>query len=392
MTDDSKATDIATQCIHAGDTVDPATGAVMPPIVTSSTYRQTEFGAPMTYAYSRAANPTRDALERCVAELEGGERGVAYAAGMAATAGVLDLLDAGAHVVAPQDLYGGTLRLFNEVRTRSAKLRFTYVDFADLDAVAAAIRPQTRLIWLETPTNPLLKLIDLAAVVEIAKAKDVMVAVDNTFCTPCGQRPLELGCDIVMHSTTKYLGGHSDVIGGLNIVADAAVGAELVSLRSAVGSVPGPFDAYLVLRGIKTLALRMAKHAENAQVLAEWLQAQDAVERVYFPGLASHPGHGLAKRQMDNFGGMLAFELNGDVARFMNALRIFAVAESLGGVESLAGHPATMSHSNIPQAEREAMGIPDHLVRLSVGIEHVDDLQTDLETALAAAGRNDRSP
>lgn len=385
MTDTSKAADIATQCIHAGNTVDPATGAVMPPIVTSSTYRQSSFGEPMAYAYSRAANPTRDALERCAAELEGGVRGVAYAAGMAATAGVLDLLDAGAHVVAPTDLYGGTLRLFNQVRTRSAKLGFTYVDFADLDAVAAAIQPQTRLIWLETPTNPLLKLIDLAAVVDIAKAKGVMVAVDNTFATPCGQRPLEFGCDIVMHSTTKYLGGHCDVIGGLNIVADAGVGAELVSLRSAVGSVPGPFDAYLVLRGIKTLALRMQRHSENAQVLAEWLQAQEAVERVYFPGLASHPGHGLAKRQMDNFGGMLAFELNGDVAAFMNALRVFAVAESLGGVESLAGHPATMSHSNIPPAQREAMGIPDYLIRLSVGIEHADDLLADLQTALAAA-------
>jgi len=385
MTDTPKATDLATQCIHAGNTVDPATGAVMPPIVTSSTYRQSEFGEPMAYAYSRAANPTRDALERCAAELEGGVRGVAYAAGMAATAGVLDLLDAGAHVVAPTDLYGGTLRLFNEVRARSANLRFTYVDFADLAAVAAAIQPQTRLVWLETPTNPLLKIIDLAAVVDMAKAKGVMVAVDNTFATPCGQRPLELGCDIVMHSTTKYLGGHSDVIGGLNIVSDAAVGAQLVSLRSAVGSVPGPFDAYLVLRGIKTLALRMQRHAENAQVLAEWLQAQAPVDRVYFPGLASHPGHAVAKRQMDNFGGMLSFELKGNVAAFMNALRVFAVAESLGGVESLAGHPATMSHSNIPPAQRQAMGIPDHLVRLSVGIEHADDLLADLGTALAAA-------
>ncbi len=385
MTDTPKAADIATQCIHAGNTVDPATGAVMPPIVTSSTYRQSEFGEPMAYAYSRAANPTRDALERCAAELEGGVRGIAYAAGMAATAGVLDLLDAGAHVVAPTDLYGGTLRLFNEVRARSANLRFTYVAFADLEAVAAAIQPQTRLVWLETPTNPLLKIIDLAAVVDMAKAKGVMVAVDNTFATPCGQRPLEFGCDIVMHSTTKYLGGHSDVIGGLNIVSDAAVGAALVSLRSAVGSVPGPFDAYLVLRGIKTLALRMQRHAENAQVLAEWLQAQAAVERVYFPGLASHPGHAVAKRQMDNFGGMLSFELKGNVAAFMNALRNFAVAESLGGVESLAGHPATMSHSNIPPAQREAMGIPNHLVRLSVGIEHADDLLADLRTALDAA-------
>lgn len=384
MTDTKKASDLATRCIHAGDTVDPATGAVMPPIVTSSTYRQTEFGQPMAYAYSRAANPTREALERCVAELEGGALGVAYAAGMAATAGVLDLLDAGSHVVAPTDLYGGTLRLFNEVRTRSANLEFSYVDFADLDAVQAAIQPKTRLVWLETPTNPLLKLIDIAAVAQLAKARNVMIAVDNTFATPCGQRPLEMGCDIVMHSTTKYLGGHSDVIGGLNIVADREIGEQLVSLRSAVGSVPGPFDAYLVLRGVKTLALRMQKHAENAQVIAEWLQAQAGVSKVYFPGLAAHPGHAIAKRQMDMFGGMLAFELDGDVAAFMNALRVFAVAESLGGVESLAGHPATMSHSNIPRAQREAMGIPDNLLRLSVGIEHVDDLLADLKQGLEA--------
>lgn len=379
-----KETDIATRCIHAGDTVDPATGAVMPPIVTSSTYRQGEFGEPLAYAYSRTANPTREALERCVAELEGGVRGVAYAAGMAATAGVLDLLDAGDHVVAPIDLYGGTLRLFNEVRQRSANLEFTYVDFTDLEAVAAAIQPRTRLVWLETPTNPLLKLIDLAAVVDLARAQGAMVAVDNTFASPCGQRPLALGCDVVMHSTTKYLGGHSDVIGGLNVVADTDLGQQLVSLRSAVGSVPGPFDAYLVLRGIKTLALRMQRHAENAQLLAEWLQAQPAVARVHFPGLAAHPGHALAKRQMDNFGGMIAFELDGDVGTFMNALHIFTVAESLGGVESLAGHPATMSHSNIPPAQRNAMGITDHLIRLSVGIEHADDLMADLKWALEA--------
>ncbi len=382
MTDAPKAADIATQCIHAGNTVDPATGAVMPPIVTSSTYRQSEFGEPMAYAYSRAANPTRDALERCAAELEGGVRGIAYAAGMAATAGVLDLLDAGAHVVAPTDLYGGTLRLFNEVRARNANLRFTYLDFADLAAVAASIQSQTRLVWLETPTNPLLKIIDLAAVVDIAKAKGVMVAVDNTFATPCGQRPLEFGCDIVMHSTTKYLGGHSDVIGGLNIVSDAAVGAELVSLRSAVGSVPGPFDAYLVLRGIKTLALRMQRHAENAQVLAEWLQAQAAVERVYFPGLASHPGHAVAKRQMESFGGMLSFELKGNVAAFMNALRVFAVAESLGGVESLIEHPAIMTHASLPEAVRAELGIGDSLVRLSVGVEDLEDLIAELDYAL----------
>jgi cystathionine gamma-lyase len=386
MADSSKTTDIATRCIHAGDTVDPATGAVMPPIVTSSIYRVAEFGEPMPHAYSRASNPTRDALERCVAELEGGTRGDAYAAGMAATAGVLDLLPAGAHVVAPLDLYGGSLRLFQEVRTRTAGLEFTFVDFCDLEAVAGAVRPDTGLVWIETPSNPLLKIVDIAAVAAIARSPDTLVAVDNTFATPCLQRPLEMGCDISMHSTTKYLGGHSDVIGGLNVVADPELGKQLVSLRSAVGSVPGPFDAYLVLRGVKTLALRMERHEQNTQSVAEWLQAQSAVARVYFPGLAADPGHALAKRQMSGFGGMLAFELRGEVAAFMNALEVFTVAESLGGVESLAGHPASMSHSNIPAQTRRDMGIADNLVRLSIGIEHVDDLIADLGAALAAAG------
>ncbi len=358
----------------------------MPPIVTSSTYRSPEFGKSGEHVYSRASNPTRDAFERCVADLEAGVRGVAYASGMAATAGILELLEQGAHVVAPADLYGGTLRLFNEVRTRQAGFEFTYVDFADLDAVAAAIQPKTQLIWIETPTNPLLKIVDLAAVAELGKSRDILVAVDNTFATPCLQRPLELGCDIAMHSTTKYLGGHSDVIGGINVVADAEIGRRLVSLRSAVGSVPGSFDAYLTLRGVKTLALRMQRHCENAQALAEWLQAQSGVKRVYYPGLAADPGHALARRQMSAFGGIVTIELAGDVAKFMNSLEVFTLAESLGGVESLAGHPVTMSHSTVPAATREAMGITPSTVRLSVGIEAVDDLRADLASALTAAG------
>jgi len=385
MSDSTDQQDLATRCIHAGDTEDPATGAVMPAIYTASTFRQSSFGESMEYAYSRASNPTRNALERCVADLESGTAAVAYAAGMAATAGVLDLLDAGAHVVAPSDIYGGSLRLFQEVRTRTAGLEFSFVDFTDLDAVAAAIRPETRLVWVETPSNPLLKLIDLRKVAGLAHGHGALVAADNTFATPCLQRPLELGCDIVMHSTTKYLGGHSDVIGGVNIVSDGELARQLVSLRSAVGSVPGPFDAYLVLRGIKTLALRMERHCANAQAVAEWLEGQARAVGVRYPGLASHPQHALARAQMSAPGAMLVFELDGDIAGFMNALRIFTVAESLGGVESLAGHPATMSHSNVPAGQRRAMGIPDNLIRLSIGIEATDDLIADLDQALQAA-------
>ncbi len=385
MSKRAKSEQFATACIHAGDTIDAATGAVMPPIYTASTYRQADFGEPQEHAYSRATNPTRDALERCVAELESGTRGIAYGSGMAATAGVLDLLDAGDHVVAPTDLYGGTLRLLTQVRARNAGLQFSLVDFTDLDAVADALRPETRLIWVETPTNPLLKLIDLQAVAALGREQGALVAVDNTFATPCLQRPLELGCDITMHSTTKYLGGHSDVIGGINIVKDENLARELKSLRSAVGSVPSPFDAYLVLRGVKTLALRMECHNRNALAIAEWLHAESAAAGVCYPGLPDHPQHELARSQMSGFGGMLVFSLQGDVRRFMNALQVFTVAESLGGVESLAGHPASMSHSNVPPPQRRAMGIPDNLLRLSVGIEALDDLREDLAQAFSAA-------
>ncbi len=385
MTDSRPAADFPTLCIHAGHTDDPATGAVMPPIHTSSTFRQRPFGEPGDYTYSRISNPTRDALERCAAELESGEYGIAYSAGMAAIAGVLDLLDAGSHVVAPLDLYGGSLRLFDEVRRRTSNLRFDFVDFCDPAAVAAAVRADTRLLWVETPTNPLLKIVDIAAIVSIARDCGALVAVDNTFATPCLQRPLELGCDIVMHSTTKYFGGHSDVIGGLNIVRDRVLAEQLVSLRSASGSMAGPFDAYLVLRGIKTLALRMERHQANAMTLADWLVGRPGVGQVHYPGLHGHPQHELAKRQMTGFGGMLSFELEGDLPAFMDALRVFTVAESLGGVESLAGHPATMSHSGLSAQRRAAVGISDQLVRLSVGIEAVSDLQADLEQALVAA-------
>jgi cystathionine gamma-lyase len=379
---------LATRCIHAGDTVDPATGAVMPAIYTSTTFRQTAFGESGEYFYSRSSSPTRNALERCVAELESGVRALAYPAGQAATAAVLDLLDAGDHILAPPDIYGGSLRLFNEVRKRTAGLSASYVDFSDPKKVEAAIRSETRLIWIETPTNPLLNIHDLESIVAIARRHDIRVCVDNTFATPCFQRPLEWGCDIVMHSATKYLGGHSDVLGGLLVVADADLGKQLASLRSAVGSVMGPFDAYLVLRGVKTLSLRMERHATNALTVARWLEQHDKAERVIYPGLPSHPGHALAARQMDDFGGVVTFVLSGDLAaveRFMNALTVFTLAESLGGVESLVGHPATMSHSGVPEDERLAMGIPDTMIRLSIGIEDVDDLIADLDQALAVS-------
>ncbi|TDJ44195.1 MAG: PLP-dependent transferase [Gammaproteobacteria bacterium] len=377
---------LATRCIHAGNTVDAATGAVVPPIVTSTTFEQPAFGEPGPFVYSRASNPTRDALERLVAELESGVRGLAFASGMAATATILELLDAGDHVIAPADIYGGTLRLFSEVRTRTFGLEFSFVNFCDLAEVERAIRPNTKLFWVETPTNPLLRIMDLEATVALARGHGVLVAVDNTFATPCVQRPLEFGCDIVMHSTTKYLGGHSDVLGGLNVVADEELGRRMVSMRSAVGGVAGPFDAYLTLRGVKTLALRMERHQANTMVMARWLDEHPKVEQVYYPGLDSHPQHALAAKQMDGFGAVVSFVLRGglaEVGTFMNALDVFTLAESLGGVESLAGHPATMSHSNLTAGRRAQLGILDNLIRLSPGIEDIDDLLADLDYALA---------
>jgi cystathionine beta-lyase/cystathionine gamma-synthase len=376
----------ATKVIHAGQTSDPATGAVMPPIVLSTTFEWEALGQPREHIYTRSSNPTRDALERCVAELESGVRGLAYASGQAATAGILDLLDAGSHVIAPLDFYGGTRRLFDQVRRRTSALEFSWVDMTDPARVAAAIRPTTKLIWIETPTNPLLKITDIPAIVAIARQHRVLTCADNTFATPCLQRPLELGVDIVMHSATKYLGGHSDVLGGINVVATAELGNQLLKLRSASGGVLGPFDAYLVLRGIKTLALRMERHCTNALAVAQYLEKHPRVARVYYPGLPAHPQHALARRQMDgSFGGVVCFEIQGDassVGGFLNKLQVFTVAESLGAVESLAGQPATMSHSSVPAEERKKMGIADNLVRLSVGIEGIEDLLADLDQAL----------
>lgn len=381
----TKTSQFETRVIHAGETTDSATGAVMPPIVTSTTFEWEALGRPREHIYTRSSNPTRDALERCVAELESGVRGLAYASGQAATAGILDLLDAGSHVIAPLDFYGGTRRLFDQVRRRISGLEFTFVEMTDAGAVEAAIRPTTKLIWIETPTNPLLKITDIAAVVSIARKHKVLTCVDNTFATPCYQRPLELGVDIVMHSATKYLGGHSDVLGGINVVADAELGKHLHLLRSASGGVLGPFDSYLVLRGIKTLALRMERHCANALAVAQHLEKHPRVSRVYYPGLPAHPQHALAKKQMPGFGGVVCFEIKGDastVGGFLNRLQVFTVAESLGAVESLAGQPATMSHSSVPAEERRKMGISETLVRLSVGIEGLQDLLADLDQAL----------
>jgi len=382
----AKTSQFATKVIHAGQTTDAATGAVMPPIVTSTTFEWEALGQPREHVYTRSSNPTRDALERCVAELESGVRGLAYASGQAATAGVLDLLDAGSHVIAPLDFYGGTRRLFDQVRRRTSALDFSWVDMTDPSAVAAAVRPTTKLIWIETPTNPLLNVTDIAAIVALARRHKLLTCADNTFATPCYQRPLELGVDIVMHSATKYFGGHSDVLGGINVVADPELGKQLHLMRSASGGVLGPFDSYLVLRGIKTLALRMERHCINALAVARYLEQHPRVSRVYYPGLLAHPQHALAKRQMaGSFGGIVCFEIKGDasaIGSFMNRLQVFTVAESLGAVESLAGQPATMSHSSVPAEERRSMGIADNLVRLSVGIEGLQDLLADLDQAL----------
>ncbi len=375
-----------TKCIHAGDTVDKVTGAVMPAIVTSSTFENAAFGEPREYIYSRGANPTRAALERCAAVLEGGTSGFAYGSGMAATAAVLDLLPANSHVIVPSEVYGGTFSLFTGVRAHSDGLEISVVDFTDTDNVAAACKDNTKLVWFESPTNPLVSVIDIKAVAEVAYAHDALAVVDNTFATPLNQRPLELGCDIVMHSTTKYLAGHSDVIGGLNVVADPELAERLGRVNAVTGGIAGPFDAYLTFRGIKTLALRMERHQSNSQAIAEWLESRAGVQKVIYPGLKSHPGHELAKRQMDTgFGAIIAIELEGgqaEAAEFMNRLEYFAIAEGLGGVESIVGHPRTMSHSRVPEDRKDELGLVENLVRLSVGIEHVDDLIADIDAAL----------
>jgi cystathionine gamma-lyase (EC 4.4.1.1) len=385
---DAKNMKFATRAIHGGQSPEPATGAVMPPIFTSSTYIQESPGVHKGFEYSRSHNPTRFAWERAVASLEGGKQGLAFASGMAATSTIMELLDSGDHVIAMDDLYGGTFRLFDKVRGRSAGLKFSYVDLADLSAVEAAITPKTRMIWIETPSNPMLKLVDIAAVAAIAKQHNMIVVVDNTFATPYNQRPLELGADIVMHSATKYLNGHSDMVGGIAVVGDNDELVEkMLFLQNSVGAVAGPFDSYLALRGVKTLALRMKHHNEAALKLAQWLDAHPQVEKVIYPGLPSHPQHELAKKQMSGFGGMISILLKGDLdkaRRFLEAVEIFALAESLGGVESLIEHPAIMTHASIPKENREKLGILDNFVRISVGIEDLDDLIADLDRALSA--------
>lgn len=376
----------ATRCVHAGQDNDPTTGAVMTPIYATSTYAQSSPGVHKGYEYSRTQNPTRMALERCVADLEGGSAGYAFASGMAASATVLDCLEQGAHVVVGDDVYGGTRRLFDRVRKLSAGLQASYVDLSDAETLRAAIRPQTRMVWLETPTNPMLKVIDLSRVAEIARASNILTACDNTFASPWTQRPLEHGFDLVMHSTTKYLNGHSDMVGGLVIVGEnAELRERLAFLQNAVGGVQGPFDSFLALRGVKTLSLRMERQCISALQIAQWLERHPKIARVHYPGLPSHPQHALAKRQMHAFGAMIAVEVKGggDAARrWLERCRLFTLAESLGGVESLISLPALMTHASTPVDTRAALGISDGLVRISVGIEDTDDLIADLESAL----------
>lgn len=377
----------ATQVIHAGQAPDPTTGALMPPIYANSTYLQESPGVHKGLDYGRSHNPTRWALERCVAELEGGSRAFAFASGLAAIASVLELLDAGAHILSGDDLYGGTYRLFERVRSRSAGHRFSFVDMTDVAAFEAALREDTRMVWVETPSNPLLRLTDLAAIARLCRDRGIICVADNTFASPWIQRPLELGFDIVVHSATKYLNGHSDVIGGIAVVGHNAELAERLGfLQNSVGAIAGPFDAFLTLRGVKTLALRMERHCANALALAQWLEQQPQVARVYYPGLPSHPQHELAQRQMRGFGGMISLDLNTDLAgarRFLEQVSLFALAESLGGVESLIEHPAIMTHASIPPENRARLGIGDALVRLSVGVEDLEDLRADLAQALA---------
>ena len=376
----------ATRAIHGGQHPDPLTGAVMVPIYASSTYAQASPGVHQGFEYSRSQNPTRFALERALADLESGSRGYAFASGLAAIGTLLETLDAGDHVIASDDLYGGSFRLFEGVRRRSAGLSFSFVDLSDLTAIEAAITPRTRMIWAETPTNPMLRLADLEAIAALAKRRGLIAAADNTFASPYIQRPLELGFDVVMHSTTKYIGGHSDVVGGALIVGEnAALRDQLTFLQNAIGSVASPFDAYLTLRGLKTLALRMQRHCENGLAVAEWLQRRPGVAQVIYPGLASHPQHALARRQMRGFGGMVTAILDRDLAgtrAMLERTRLFTLAESLGGVESLIEHPAIMTHASIPAATRARIGIADSLIRLSVGVEDAGDLIADLDRAL----------
>ncbi len=376
----------ATRTIHGGQSHDPTTGAVMVPIYATSTYAQQSPGVHKGFEYARSQNPTRFAFERAIADLESGSGAFAFASGLAAIATVLELLDAGAHIVATDDIYGGTFRLLQRVRKRSANLDITFVDFTDLAKVEAAIRPETKMLWVETPTNPLLRIVDLEGVAALARRRGLISVADNTFASPYIQRPLELGIDIVVHSTTKYLNGHSDMVGGCAVVGEnKEIFDQLKFLQNAIGAISGPFDSFLALRGLKTLALRVQRHSENGLKIAKWLESRSDVRRVIYPGLESHPQHAIAKAQMHAFGGMITVEFDRDLTatkRFLERTQLFALAESLGGVESLIEHPALMTHGSIPAEQRAALGISDSLVRISAGIEDGDDLIADLDQAL----------
>lgn len=391
MNDTDNKQHLATRVIHGGQSPEPGTGAVMPPIFATSTFVQESPGVHKGLDYGRSHNPTRWALERCVADIESGSAAFAFASGLAAISAVLELLPSGSHIVAGDDMYGGTYRLFERVRRKSAGHTFSYVNLADPQALAAALTPDTKMVWVETPTNPMLKLADLQAIATLCRERGIVSVCDNTFASPINQRPLELGIDIVVHSTTKYMNGHSDVIGGVAVVGNAphhtGLREQLGFIQNAVGAIQGPFDSFLVLRGIKTLALRVERSSANALALAQWLEREPKVRKVHYPGLESHPQHALARRQMDAFGGIISIELDTDLAgsrRFLEACRVFTLAESLGGVESLIEHPALMTHATIPPAQRAELGIGDSLIRLSVGIEHLEDQRADLQRALDA--------
>jgi cystathionine gamma-lyase len=383
-----KSYEFATRAIHAGQEPDPSTGAIMTPIYATSTYVQESPGKHKGYDYARSINPTRLAYERCIADLESGTRGFAFASGLAAMATALDALDSGSHIIASDDLYGGTFRLFERVRRRSANLDFTFLDLTDATVLKRHIKPNTRMVWIETPSNPLLKIIDLEAIAKITREHNILSVSDNTFASPWIQRPIEFGFDLVVHSATKYLNGHSDLVGGVIVVGEnKELGDQMAFLQNSVGAVAGPFDSFLVMRSLKTLPLRMERHCTNALEIARWLEEQPEVESVSYPGLKTHPQHDLARTQMRGFGGMVTIVLKTDLAgtrRFLENTHLFALAESLGGVESLINHPALMTHASVPKEQRDALGVGDSLVRLSVGVEDVRDLIDDLKSAFEA--------
>ena len=383
----NKQKGFATRAIHAGQEPDPTTGAVITPIYATSTYVQESPGKHKGFDYARSINPTRLAYEKCIADLESGTRGFAFASGLAAMSTVLELLDSGSHIVVSDDLYGGTFRLFDKVRKQSAGLEFAYVDLTDASRFEKAIKNNTRMVWIETPSNPLLKIIDLEAIAKIARERKILSVSDNTFATPWIQRPIEFGFDIVVHSATKYLNGHSDLVSGVAVVSDKELGDRMWFLQNSIGAIAGAFDSFLVLRSLKTLALRMERHCANALEIARWLEEQPQVEKVTYPGLKSHPQHNLARTQMRGFGGMISIVLKTDLAgtkRFLENTHLFALAESLGGVESLINHPALMTHASVPKEKRDELGVGDSLVRLSVGVEDLRDLIDDLQFAFEA--------